>query len=103
MTFTEFNALTVVDDHAGAIALGIGTNFLFSDGIPGVNSHQNRPLATAMNRETFFKRIAQEKADGTYGTMTTRSSASFGLDMVYNGPYPGLGHAGYANSSVILT
>ena len=105
METSVFNALTVVDDHAAAIVLGIGTKFLFSDNpAGGKNSQQNRTLLTGFsNRVTYYERIAQEKAHGTYGTMTTRHSASFGLDMVYPGPYPGLGYWGYAIKSDLLT
>jgi hypothetical protein len=104
METSVFNALTVVDNHAAAVALGIGTKFLFSDNpAGGKNSQQNRTLAAGMNRVTYHERIDQEKAHGTYGTMTTRHSASFGLDMVYPGPYPGLGYWAYAIKSDILT
>lgn len=104
MTFTEFNALTVVDDDAAALLLPAGTKFLFSDNpAGGKNSHQNRTLAPGMNRDRYFIRIAQEKCCGTHGVVTTKHSASKGLDRVFPGPYPGQGHAGYAAINVILT
>jgi hypothetical protein len=110
MTFAEFNALQVVDTIAEALLLSLTTKggaqkkFLFSDNpAGGKNSQQNRSSATVMNRVTYFTRIAQEKCCGTHGTMTTKHSASLGLDRVYPGPYPGIGRAGYAASHDILT
>ena len=104
MTYTEFNALTVVDTHAQALLLAEGTKFLFSDNpAGGKNSQQNRTLAPSMNRVTFFTRIAQEKCCGTYGTITTKHSGSYGLARVYPGPYPGLGRAAYAITHAQLT
>jgi len=115
MDRATFDGIQVVDTVAAALALsettkgGAPTKFLFADTtvqgvlVSGVNSQQNQVVgAPDINRVSFFERLPQEKCCATYGTMTTRHSASFGLDMVYPGPYPGKGHAGFAIKSLIL-
>lgn len=111
MTRVQFDALTVYDDLAAALAGATpGDQFLLADTydkngiVSGVNSQQGRGVGDPdANRVNFFTRLAQEKCCGTYGTMTTPHSASFGLDMVYPGPYPGLGRKGYAISHIVLS
>ena len=110
MTKAQFDAIQEVDDVTAALALpettkgGDRTQFLFSDNpAGGKNSQQNRTLATAINRVTYFERIPQEKCCGTHGTVTTKHSASFGLARVFPGPYPGMGYAGFVAIHAVLT
>jgi len=126
MTYSDFLSLPVEDSIADALLnpvskKGSPYRFLLADTvepkgpnrgqlISGVNSKQviltkmqsNLQGAPGVNRVSYFERIEQEKCCGTTGTMTTKHSASYGLDMVYPGPYPGKGHAGYVIKSVIL-
>ncbi len=67
MQFSVFNSLTVVDSPSAALALGVGTNFLFSDIAPGVNSQQGRSIGDpGANRVQYWTRIAKDKAGGPY-------------------------------------
>jgi len=68
MNTATFNALQVVDGHPDAMALGIGTEFLFSDdATPGVNSQQNRSVGEpGINRVTYYRRIEADRTDGPY-------------------------------------
>lgn len=110
MTQSEFNAIQVVDTIAAALALpettkgGARTKFLFSDNpAGGKNSQQDRDSSNVpLNRVTYFERIPQEKCCGTFGTVTTKHSASFGLARVFPGPYPGMGYAGFVAIHTIL-
>lgn len=111
MTRAEFDAITVVATPAAALLLaettkgGDPTKFLFSTNPAGtVNSQQGKGVGDPdSNRVTYFERLPQEKCCGTHGIMPTPHSASLGYDMVYHGPYPGLGHAGYAIKHTVLT
>lgn len=117
MNLAEFNAIPVVDSLTDALALSVTVKggavrkFLLADTVDGkgvlvsgVNSQQNRGVGYPdANRVSYFERHPQEKCCGTHGTVTTKHSASFGLDRVYPGPYPGIGHVGYIIKSVILS
>ena len=109
MTYAAYNAIQVVADITAALALplltlGVPTQFLLAG-----TKQQNRGVGYPdANRVSYFERQGKfvpdgEKANATYGTMTTRHSASFGLDMVYPGPYPGKGHSGYTIKNALLT
>ena len=67
MQFSVFNSLTVVDSPSAALALGVGTNFLFSDIAPGVNSQQGRSIGDpGANRVQYWTRIDKDKTGGPY-------------------------------------
>lgn len=97
MLTATFKALPVVAP-SGVAALTVGDNFLFED---------SQQLAIVgepdINRVFYFTRIDQEKCCGTFGVMETKASASYGLDMVYPGPYPGSGYAAYAICADVIT
>ncbi len=116
MTRAEFDAIQVVADPTAALALpettkgGDRTKFLFADSVDkwgnpiNENSQQGKGVGDPnANRVHYFERLPQERCCGTFGTVQNPASASFGLDRVYPGPYPGYGYMGYAPIHTVLT
>lgn len=95
MNTATFNALPVVDNEAAALLLVVGTDFLFSDGTPGVNSQQNRTVGEpGINRVTYYRRIEADKVGGPLGiganfTQTVQPVSA-------GGPFPPLAPSGIA-------
>jgi len=97
MNTATFNALPVVDGHPDAMALGIGTEFLFSDdATPGVNSQQNRSVGEpGINRVTYYRRIEADRTDGPYPLGIPNSTQTI-QPVSAGGPFPPLAPSGTA-------